>query len=69
MVTIRDVQTDENTVVRMDEKTPNEFAINPGNAQIFIVTRLSRMSTFFVVFSLFLAFALTVAMLALTLSA
>lgn len=69
MATIRDAQTEENTVVRMDEKTPNEFAINPGNAQIFIVTRLSKMSTFFVVFSLFLAFALTVAMLALTLSA
>ena len=69
MATIRDAQTEENTVVRMDDKTPKEFAINPGNAQIFIVTRLSKMSTFFVVFSLFLAFALTVAMLALTLSA
>ncbi len=69
MATIRDAQTEENTVVRMDDKTPKEFAINTGNAQIFIVTRLSKMSTFFVVFSLFLAFALTVAMLALTLSA
>ena len=34
-------------------------------AEIFIVTGLSRISTFFVVFSLSLAFALTVAMLAL----
>ena len=65
MATIRDAQTHENTVATMDGKTIKGYLIDPGNAEIFIVTGLSRISTFFVVFSLSLVFALTMAMLAL----
>ena len=61
MTTTRGAQTDESTVITMDGET----LIDPGNAEIFIVTGLSGISTFFVVFTLSLAFALTMAMLAL----
>ena len=67
MTTTRDAQTDENTVITMDMETIKGYLIDPGNAEIFIVAGLSRTSTFGVVFSLCLVFALTVAMLALTL--
>ena len=46
MATIRDAKTDGNAVVTMDEKTPKEFAIDPEGAEIFIVTGISRISTF-----------------------
>ena len=61
MTTTRGAQTDESTVITMGGET----LIDPGNAEIFIFTGLSGISTYFVVFSLSLAFALTVAMLAL----
>ena len=69
MVTIRDAQTDKNTVITVDGETFGGYPIGQGNAEIFIVTGLSRASTFGVVFSVCLVFALTVAMLALTLRA
>lgn len=67
MTITRGAQTDENTVITMDEETFKGYPIDPGNAEVFIFTGLSRTSTFGVVFSLCLVFALTVAMLVLTL--
>ena len=64
MTTARDAQKEE--IMVDDEKTFDAYVVDSGNAEIFFVTGLSRISTFFVVFSLGLAFALTMTMLVLT---
>ena len=46
MATIKDAKTNGNAAVTMDEKTTEEFANDPECAEIFIVTGLSRISTF-----------------------